>query len=95
MVLDESSSESVSESGGIVCTKKIRNVPTNYRNPTETNSSRASTTVETIPESSHDYSAVKPSVVERPVIGRSTREKKPPDIYGSWVYSQKIEVLYV
>ena len=87
VVHGDNSSESESNSdGGIVC----RNVQTNYRIPSETSSSRASSTAESMPESSHEYSAVTPSVVERPVIRRSTREKNPTDIYGSWVYPRNV-----
>ena len=74
VVHDESSSESESENdGGFVCTKRIRNVRSNYRMPSETSSSITSSTAESIPESSHDYLAVTPSVEERPVVRRSTR----------------------
>ena len=96
IVHDESSSESESESdGGIVCTKRIRNVRTNYSIPSETSSSITSSTAESMPESSHDYSAVTPSVEERPVVRRSTRERKPPERYGSWVCPQNVDVWYL
>ena len=94
VVQDDSSSEAESESesdGSIVCTKRIKNVGTNYRIPSETSSSRASSTAESMPESSHAYLAVTPSVVER----RSTKERKPPGRYGIWVYPQNVEVWYV
>ena len=92
VVHDESSSESESESdGGIV----IKNVQTNYRIPSETSSSITLSTAESMPESSHDYSAVMPSVEERPVVRQSTRERKPPERYGSWVYPQNVDVWYI
>ena len=96
VVHDDSSSDLESErDGGIVCTERIRYVRTNYRIPSEASSSKASSTAEPMPESCDDYSVVTALVVDRPLIRRSTREKKPPERYGSWVYSQNVEVWYV
>ena len=99
MQVDENS-DSDSDDPGIIWSRKCRNrdVPENNRNFSESSSFGTSVSSEesgprtsSVTESRHS-TLHSPTVVEP---RRSTRERKPPDRYGTWVSPQNAQIWYV